>query len=91
MTNIKDKIVKQLDNVPDNALQQISDFIEFLTWRKASKDETSNRDEMLDNGWLETDLSNLGEHDAYEWQKGELEQGSAVKIDSEQGIVIVER
>ena len=45
---------------------------------------------MLDKEWLETDLSNLGEHDAYEWQAGELEQGSAVKIDSEQGIIIVE-
>lgn len=99
MTNLKEKIVQQLDNLPNNALQQISDFIEFLTWREASNGETGDkpdgmaslRDEMLDNGWLETDLSHLGEHDAYEWQTGELEQGSAVKIDSEQGIMIAER
>ena len=52
---------------------------------------TSDRDEMLDKGWLETDLSNLGKHDAYQWQAGELEQGSAVEIDSEQRIIIAER
>ena len=91
MKNIKGKIVKQLDNLPDNSLQQISNFIKFLTCREASNSETSDRDEMLNKTWLETDLSNLGEHDAYEWQAGELEQGSAVEINSEQRIVIFER
>ena len=91
MKNLQEKIVKQLDNLPNNALQQISDFIEFLTWREASNSETSDRDKMLNKGWLETDLSNLGEHDAYEWEAGELEQGSTVEIDLEQGIIIVER
>ena len=55
MKNLKGKIVEQLDNLPDNILQQISDFIEFLTWREASNSETSDRDEMLDRGWLETE------------------------------------
>ena len=41
MKNIKDKIIKQLDNLPDSALQQISDFVEFLTWREESNNETS--------------------------------------------------
>lgn len=40
--------------------------------------------------WLETDLSNLGKYEPYEWESEVLEQGLPVKIDSEKGVLIVE-
>jgi hypothetical protein len=96
MSSIKAKIVKQLDYLPQNALKQVLDFVEFLNWRKIANselDSTSidkNSDREDDIAWLETDLSNLGEYGPYEWQSGELEQGLHIEIDSEKGIVIIE-
>ncbi len=96
MSSLKAKIVKQLDSLSDNALQQVSDFIEFLTWRKMASVELEsisaeeNLERKQDIAWLETDLSNLGEYEPYEWQTGELETGLAIEIDPEKGVVIVE-
>jgi len=66
MSSLKAKIVKQLDYLPETALKQVWDFIEFLTWRKKNREANSSEvDESLekkqDKGWLETDLSNLGQ------------------------------
>lgn len=96
MSSLKAKIVEQLDCLPDNALKQVLDFIDFLTWRKTADvelnptlaDENSNKEE--DIAWLESDLSNLGEYEPYEWQSGELEQGLPIEIDSQKGVVIIE-
>ncbi|MEO0849563.1 MAG: hypothetical protein AAFY50_24550 [Cyanobacteria bacterium J06648_1] len=57
----------------------------------AELDNTSQTklDIEQDAGWLETDLSNLGEYEPYEWATGELEQGSALEIDSDRGIVMI--
>lgn len=63
---LKTKIVKQLDYLPDNALKQVADFIEFLAWRNST------------NKNLKTDLSNLRDYELYEWQSGESEQGTSV-------------
>ena len=96
MTSIKTKIVKQLDYLPDNSLKQVLDFVEFLNWRKTANIQVNstlvdrNLDKEQDIAWLETDLSNLGEYEPYDWQSGELEQGLPLEIDPEKGIVIVE-
>ena len=93
MNELKARIIRQLDNLPDNTLKQVSDFVEFLSWRIIHKENSSSnsQDESLDEGWLERDLSNLGEYEAYEWQPEELEQGSAVEISLEQEIIITEK
>jgi hypothetical protein len=96
MSSLKATIVQQLDYLPDNALKQVLDFVEFLNWRKKTNrrinseliTEKSDKEENI--AWLETDLSNLGEYDLYEWQSEELEQGLPIEIDSQKGIVIVE-
>ena len=67
MNSIKAKIVQQLDYLADNALKQVSDFIDFLTWRKMA-DVDQNFDREQNSDWLGTDLSNLGEYEPYEWQ-----------------------
>jgi hypothetical protein len=96
MSSLKAKIVRQLDYLPDNALQQVFDFIEFLTLRKAENLKAQpiiveqNSDQEHDNAWMATDLSNLGEYEPYEWESGELDQGLPIKIDSNQGVVIIE-
>ena len=93
MNELKARIIRQLDNLSDNTLKQVSDFVEFLSWRTIHNGDSSStnlQDESLDEGWLERDLSNLGEYEAYEWQAGELEQGSAVEISLEQDVVIAE-
>ncbi|MEY2857635.1 MAG: hypothetical protein RLZZ74_1947 [Cyanobacteriota bacterium] len=96
MSSLKATIVQQLDYLPDNALKQVLDFVEFLNWRKTTNRRIDSTiiDEKLDKeqniAWLEVDLSNLGEYDLYEWQLEELEQGLPIEIDSQKGIVIVE-
>jgi hypothetical protein len=96
MSSLKAKIVRQLDYLPDNVLQQVFDFIEFLTWRKAeySKEQPTiveqNSDIERDTAWMATDLSSLGEYEPYEWESGELDEGLPIKIDSNQRVVIIE-
>ncbi len=95
MSSLKTKIVKQLDYLPDNALKQVSDFIDFLAWRNsrnAEENHVSNNESLEkeeDIAWLETDLSNLSEYEPYEWQSGELEQGIPVEIDRDKGVIII--
>lgn len=93
MSLIKAKIVKQLDSLPEKTLQQISDFIDFLTWREAASTESKSNSENLElenNAWLETDLSNLGKYESYDWQTGELETGFPIEIDPEKGVVVIQ-
>ena len=47
-------------------------------------------EEQDEIAWLETDLSDLGKYEPYEWDSEELERGLPVKIDSEKGVLIVE-
>ena len=95
MSSLKAKIVQQLDYLPENALKQVLNFVEFLTWRKTENSGLKStlakeNSEQEDIAWLETDLSNLGEYEPYEWQPAELEQGLPVEIDPEKGVVIVQ-
>ncbi|MGK7949276.1 MAG: hypothetical protein AB4368_10865 [Xenococcaceae cyanobacterium] len=90
MSSLKSKIVQQLDYLPENALKQVLDFVEFLNWRKTANSEPNstlvaeNLNEKENIAWLETDLSNLGEYEPYEWQPGEIEQGLPIEIDEVQ-------
>ncbi|MBD0344170.1 MAG: hypothetical protein ICV63_04945 [Coleofasciculus sp. Co-bin14] len=43
-----------------------------------------------DKAWLESDLSNLGSCDPYDWQPGELGEGLPVKYIPGKGVVIIE-
>lgn len=97
MDFLKAKILEKLERLPENAQQQVLDFVEFLEWQKHNRQESQlsilsqELDEESDTGWLETDLSNLGSYEPYDWQPGELEKGLPVKYIPEMGVVIVEQ
>ncbi len=94
MDFLKAKILEKLERLPENAQQQVLDFVEFLEWRKDNLQESQlseELDEESDTGWLETDLSNLGSYEPYDWQPGELEKGLPVKYVPEMGVVIIEQ
>ncbi|MBX9255304.1 DUF2281 domain-containing protein [Desmonostoc muscorum CCALA 125] len=97
MNFLKTKILEKLEHLSENAQQQVLDFVEFLEWRKDNRQESQlsivseELDEESDRGWLETDLSNLGSYEPYDWQPGELEKGLPVKYVPEMGVVIVEQ
>ncbi len=85
MDSLKEKILEKLERLPENAQQEVLDFVEFLEWRKENSQESQlsvvseELDEESDAGWLETDLSNLGSYEPYDWQPGELDKGLPVK------------
>lgn len=57
---------------------EVLDFVDFLEWRKVNRQESSLSvadDEEQDTAWLETDLSNLGSYEPYDWQPGEIGEG----------------
>lgn len=96
MDSLKEKIVEKLQNLPESALQEVLDFVDFLAWRKANREESSLSsvagDDLREEGdaaWLETDLSNLGSYEPYDWEPGELGEGLPVKYVPGVGIVIV--
>ncbi|OUL17650.1 hypothetical protein BV372_34800 [Nostoc sp. T09] len=96
MDYLKEQIVKKLEGLPENALHEILNFVEFLE----SQNKTSQKpefsiasvylEEECDVGWLQTDLSNLGSYEPYDWQPGELGKGLPVKYVPGMGVVIVE-
>ncbi len=96
MDSLKQQVVQKLERIPEEALQQVLDFVAFLEWRKKGdrfgvlsvKSEDLRQED--DAQWLETDLSNLDSYDAYDWQPGELNEGLPVKYYSGKGVVIVE-
>ncbi|WP_334840712.1 DUF2281 domain-containing protein [Nostoc sp.] len=81
MDSLKEKILEKLEHLPKNAQQEVLNFVEFLEWRKDNSQESllSLVSEESDAGWLETDLSNLGGNEPYDWQPGELDKGLPVK------------
>lgn len=92
MDSLKEKILEKLERLPENAQQEVLDFVQFLEWRKENRQESqlSVVNEESDAGWLETDLSNLGRYEAYDWQPGELDKGLPIKYVPGMGVVIVE-
>ncbi|QSJ16503.1 DUF2281 domain-containing protein [Nostoc sp. UHCC 0702] len=97
MDSFKEKIWEKLERLPENAQQEVLDFVKFLEWRKDNSQEyqlsgvTGELAEESDTGWVETDLSNLGSYEAYDWQPGELNQGLPVKYVPGMGVVIIDQ
>jgi hypothetical protein len=96
MTNsLKEKIFEKLERFPEATLIEILDFLEFIEWRKqknhgVSVSEDTEMQTADDAAWLNSDLSNLGSYEPYDWQPGELEAGLPVKYVPGQGIIIIE-
>lgn len=95
MDFLKDQINEKLENLPETALEQVLEFVTFLEWRKSNNNQSllpvdSDKLSEEDENWLETDLSNLGSYEPYDWQPGELDEGLPVKHLPGKGIVIVE-
>ncbi|WP_334783245.1 DUF2281 domain-containing protein [Nostoc sp.] len=96
MDSLKEKILEKLESLPENAQQEVLDFVQFLEWRNENRQESQlsivneELDEESDAGWLESDLSNLGSYEPYDWQPGELDKGLPVKYVPGMGVVIVE-
>ena len=52
--------------------------------REVIGEEVSEEDET----WMQADLSSLGNHEPYDWQPGELEEGLPVKHVPGKGLMI---
>ena len=74
MNTIKSKIVQRLEIIPDDKLQEVLSFLNYLVW------QTENPRTQEDTDWLESDLSSLDNYEPYEWQEGELQEGLPVKF-----------
>ena len=89
-------IVDKLNHLPGPAVQEVLDFVDFLAQRhKTSKKSQSsvavdNLQEKQDIACLESDLSNLGSYEPYDWQPGELNEGFPVQYIPEVGVVVKE-
>lgn len=93
--SLKDKIFDKLEYFSEPTLAEILDFLEFLEWRnqkshRISVSENTDNLQADDAAWLNSDLSNLGSYEPYDWQPGELEAGLPVKYVPGQGIIIIE-
>jgi len=92
--SLKEKIFKKLERLSAATLAEVLDFVEFLEWRKQNQETLIPRNKDLqaeeDAAWLNSDLSNLGSYEPYDWQPGELEAGLPVKYVPGKGVVIVE-
>ncbi|GET39496.1 hypothetical protein [Microseira wollei] len=97
MDSLKEKIVEKLDSLPEMALQEVLEFLDFVIWRDRNREKSSlsvvedDLREEQDTAWLEMDLSNLESYDAYDWQPGEMSEGLPVKYVPGMGVVIVEK
>lgn len=47
--------------------------------------------EQEDAAWLESDISNLGDYEPYDWQPGEIDEGLPVEYIPGVGVVIIEK
>ena len=70
------------------------DFVKFLLWQqnpaRTPAHLPTTAPTPADQAWLDSDLSNLGAYEPYEWAEGELEQGKPVKYIPGKGFVIEE-
>ena len=70
-------------------------FVFFLIWQQEAQRQQPNLAKVQpaqeDLAWLDADLSNLDQHEPYEWAEGELEQGKPLeKYVVGRGLVIEE-
>ena len=40
MVSLKERIVQKLQNLPENRLREVLDFVEFLSWKGASQGQS---------------------------------------------------
>lgn len=87
-------LIEQIDRLPDSLLQQVDDFVNFLIWQQKVQPQKPSlskvQPDQEDFAWLNSDLSNLDQHEPYEWAEGELEQGTPLKYVGGQGLVVEE-
>lgn len=91
MEALIEEILNKLHHLPEANVREVLDFVEFLAWR--SNHSSTNQQEELeeqDREWLDSDLSNLGSYEPYDWQPGELEIGKPVRYVPGVGLVIEE-
>ncbi|MBS3027545.1 MAG: hypothetical protein HCA25_10770 [Dolichospermum sp. DET50] len=79
MNTLRSKIVQRLEVIPDDKLQEVMSFLNYLVW------QNENPQTQEDTDWLESDLSGLENYEPYEWQEGELQEGLPVKFIVETG------
>jgi len=79
MNTTRNEIAQRLEVIPDDKLREVLNFLNYLLW------QTENPRTQEDTDWLESDLSGLDNHEPYEWQEGELQEGLPVKFIAETG------
>ena len=94
MNSIRAKILEKLEFLSDTQLIEVLDFVDNLNWRFHNQEKASSPNleairDKTDDDWLESDLSNLGSYEPYDWQPGELDEALPVKHVPGKGIVIV--
>ncbi|MBW4513891.1 MAG: hypothetical protein KME11_01535 [Timaviella obliquedivisa GSE-PSE-MK23-08B] len=74
--------------IPIEQFQQITGILEasgqVLLMREVIGEEVLEEDET----WMQADLSSLGNHEPYDWQPGEREEGLPVKYVPGKGLTI---
>lgn len=71
MDSLKKRIVEKLEYLPEVALQEVLDFVNFLEWRKTNSQESlpsvakDDSWEEDDTAWLESDISHLESYKPY--------------------------
>jgi len=94
MNSDKIRLIQAIDRLPDSLIKPVVDFVEFLLWRQKAGSEdiasAENGPNAEDSAWLNSDLSNLGAYEPYEWAEGELKEGKPVKYIPGKGLVIEE-
>lgn len=91
MEALIEEILNKLHHLPEANVREVLDFVEFLAWRSNySSTKQQEKLEEQDKVWLDSDLSNLGSYEPYDWQPGELEAGKPICYVSKVGLLIEE-
>lgn len=83
MSKIRDEIARCLDSIPEDKLQDVLTFLNFLIWQDRYQCSQGDID------WLGSDLSSLGSYEPYEWQEGEPQEGFLVNFLPESGEIVI--
>jgi hypothetical protein len=53
MTFLKEKIVEKIEDLPENLLQEILDFVNFLEWRKETRHHYEENKQRQENSFID--------------------------------------